>query len=119
MKNLRQQKKKIRENCTDFKKWNNSCREKKSAKYSQTLTKISFKYENTAKRIIFFSLWLNERSNFKKKKKKKKKTILQSIQKKDVMNELKVTNVPYFFALWRLSEAQILDGTKNLKKRKK
>ena len=35
------------------------------------------------------------------------------------MNELKVTNVPYFFALWRLSEAQILDGTKNLKKRKK
>lgn len=32
-------------------------------------------------------------------KKKKKKTILQSIQKKDVMNELKVTNVPYFFAL--------------------
>ena len=50
---------------------------------------------------------------------KKKKTILQSSQKKDVMNELKVTNVPYFFALWRLSEAQILDGTKNLKKRKK
>ena len=30
---------------------------------------------------------------------KKKKTILQSSQKKDVMNELKVTNVPYFFAL--------------------
>lgn len=50
---------------------------------------------------------------------KKKKTILQSSQKKDVMNELKVTNVPYFFALWRLSEAQILDGTKNLKKRNK
>ena len=90
MKNLRQQNKKKRENCTDLKKWNNSCRQKKSAKYSQTLTKISFKYENTAKRISFCSLRSHRRSYFE---------ILQSSQKKDVMNELKVTNVPYFFAL--------------------
>ena len=98
MKNLRQQNKKKRENCTDLKKWNNSCRQKKSAKYSQTLTKISFKYENTAKRISFCSLRSHRRSYFENNK-KKKKTILQSSQKKDVMNELKVTNVPYFFAL--------------------
>ena len=78
MKNLRQQNKKKRENCTDLKKWNNSCRQKKSAKYSQTLTKISFKYENTAKRISFCSLRSHRRSYFENNKKKKNHLTIKS-----------------------------------------
>lgn len=117
MKNLRQQNKKKRENCTDLK--NGIIPADK--KNQQNILKLSQKSVSNMKIQLKESVFVpcDHIEDPILKTIKKKKTILQSSQKKDVMNELKVTNVPYLFALWRLSEAQILDGTKNLKKRNK
>lgn len=97
MKNLRQQNKKKRENCTDLK--NGIIPADK--KNQQNILKLSQKSVSNMKIQLKESVFVpcDHIEDPILKTIKKKKTILQSSQKKDVMNELKVTNVPYFFAL--------------------
>ena len=96
MKNLRQQNKKKRENCTDLKNGIIPL----DKKNQQNILKLSQKSVSNMKIQLKESVFVPcDHIVDTILKTIKKKTILQSSQKKDVMNELKVTNVPYLFAL--------------------